>query len=434
MHGHEQQRAADLAEQLASTRSRSIGASAKLVGPRQQRAQRRPPASPATAWRQRCRPAARRRPGSGVIDLARARDLALAAGLVEAPLGRLLGLLAVRPARRPSASAAGEQRRARPRAGSKNASSPAPNDSMMVANAARICSGRAMKKTWKVGIRRLSTPMREIHQQADQQQRRRDPHAERERLAEQPGQELGHVAERRRAPGRQAGVARRQRLQQQVVAVGDEQQHQRGRDQEVARQRALGRPRWDRRSPPLRGPTGMPASCRRRAARRRRTARPRRETGRAAPRRRADRASSSGAAGRPAGAGASGPASTTLTASASSSRTAGADVGFGEPWHHHQRAAGAHEDQQQREQIARRAARTASRRRARTGRRQPSPAMCWNSSSPKPTRVAIMNGSVSTMVEEDRQDLGHERERHLLHLGQRLEQRDQHADDQRHAA
>ena len=43
-----------------------------------------------------------------------------------------------------------------------------------------------------------------------------------------------------------------------------------------------------------------------------------------------------------------------------------------------------------------------------------------------------MNGSASTHGEEDRQDLGHERQRHLLHLGQRLEQRDGDAHHQRH--
>ena len=72
-------------------------------------------------------------------------------------------------------------------------------------------------------------------------QRRGDPHADRERLVEQPGEQLRHVAERRRAAGRHSGVARRERLQQQVMAVGDEQQHQRGGGEEVARQRALGR-------------------------------------------------------------------------------------------------------------------------------------------------------------------------------------------------
>ena len=96
----------------------------------------------------------------GVVDLARAGDLPLAPRLLEPSLARLLGLLRLIVVFGHRRSRPPRPRPARPSSkNAKKASRPAAKVSMTVANAARICSGRAMKNTWKVGISRLSTPI-----------------------------------------------------------------------------------------------------------------------------------------------------------------------------------------------------------------------------------------------------------------------------------
>ena len=142
---------------VASSRSSPIGASAKAWG----RASSGRSASATSLATAGASSADQQRPGAQdqrVVDLARGRDLALAARLVEAPLASAPRSSGPGPARRPRLSRL-RAAPARSRAARRTASSPAPSDSMMVAKAARICSGRAMKKTWKVGIRRLSTPI-----------------------------------------------------------------------------------------------------------------------------------------------------------------------------------------------------------------------------------------------------------------------------------
>ena len=108
----------------ASSRSRSPAASAMLWGRCEQRARGHAARSPASAGATGADQQRAGRQHQRVVDLARARDLALAARLVEPPLGRLLGLLPVvlfvghgrSAARRPGVAARPRTGRRRPAA------------------------------------------------------------------------------------------------------------------------------------------------------------------------------------------------------------------------------------------------------------------------------------------------------------------------------